>query len=345
MGTEPEIAVIIGAYRREEFLDRAIDSVLHQTLPRAAVEIQVVTDFDASSWRTRYGTEGIEFARDSERSIGRWLLAAARRTRAPLVAFLDDDDEFEPARLAEAVAIFRTHPEIGLYHNRILPIDTEDRPLSEARWGPEDRDPTLERTGAALVPAGSRTGLAPYLTEDGSVAFSASTMIVRRDLLDGPPGDAFGLTNLPDFALVVLAVTHPSALYLDPRRFTRYRRHAANASDRTGQLRIAVDGHATLAAVARARGRDDLADWLERFSVHYDRILRGETVVNGIRGRVPRSRVASEALGYLQFLGRHPAERAARLDVWSAPLYAAGYLALPGLAYRIAAARPTARRN
>jgi len=345
MGADPEISVVVGAYRRTEFVERAITSVLAQTLPRSAYEILVVTDFDASSLRERFAPDGVRFLRDGEPHIGRWLLGAIRQTRAPFLAILDDDDELEPERLAEALAVFRAHPEVGLYRNRVLPIDGEGRPIPEREWRSIDLDAEIEHRGSVLIPPRDPKALGPFLTEDGSVALSASTMIVRRDVLDGASGDAFALTSLPDFAFLVLAATRPSAIYLDARRLTRYRLHASNASVRAGQWRIAIDGHAALASVARARGRDDLAGWLDRFSVHYDRLYRGETVVMGVREHASRRTVVKDALSYLQFLGRHPAERRARLDVWSAPLYAGGYVVLPGLARWIAQARPTARRD
>jgi glycosyltransferase involved in cell wall biosynthesis len=345
MGAGPEIAVVVGAYRRTEFVERAIVSVLGQTVPRSAYEIVVVTDFDTSALRARFASDGVRFVRDGEPHIGRWFRGAIRQTRAPYLAILDDDDEFEPERLAEALAVFHAHPEVGLYRNRVRPIDREGRRIPERDWRPIDLDTEIERRGTVLVAVGDRAALAPFLTEEAGVAFNASTMIVRRDLLDGASEDVFALTELPDFALVVLAVTRPSALYLDARRLTRYRFQGSSVSSRTGWLPHAIEGHASLAAVARSRGRDDLAQWLGGLSVHYDRLYRGETVVQGVRERASRRTVVSSALSYLQFLGRHPAERAARLDVWSAALYAGGYVVLPGVTRRIALARPTGRHG
>ena len=47
--------------------------------------------------------------------------------RAPLVAILNDDDLFEPERLAHVVSIFRERPWLGYYRNRISAIDSEGR--------------------------------------------------------------------------------------------------------------------------------------------------------------------------------------------------------------------------
>ncbi|HXW66890.1 MAG TPA: glycosyltransferase family 2 protein [Thermoplasmata archaeon] len=345
VGPTPEVSVIVGAYRRSEFVERAIDSVLAQRLERSRFEVVVLTDLDAPDLVERYGARGVAFVRSGEPRIGRWLLAAIDRTRAPWIAFLDDDDEFEPDRLASALDVLRSEPGTIFYRNRVRPIDRDDRPIPGPRWRTLDRDPAFDRTGPVRVPTGDRRALAPFLVEDATTSFNSSTMIVGRALFEGPLREAFAATQLPDLALFALSILVPGGLYLDDRRLTRYRVSGSNVSHQVAWLRHAVDGHAALASIARARGRDDLADWLAGLSVHYERMSRGETVVEGVRGRATRARVVDGALDYLRFLGQHPAERHARLDVWSAPLYAGGYLFFPGLAQRIALARPTAARG
>src|SRR5262249_57319122 len=62
-------------------------------------------------------------------------VAAARNTgirlsRAPLVAFLDADDVWMPAKLERQLALFRADPELGVSYTRRLLINEESRPLA-----------------------------------------------------------------------------------------------------------------------------------------------------------------------------------------------------------------------
>ena len=345
MAPTPEISVVIGAYRRSEFLPAAVQSVLAQTAPRDAFEVLVVTDRDDPALARALDRSGVAVRTDPEPRIGAWLLAAVRATRAPLVALLDDDDEFEPDRLQAALSVFRAHPEIGLYRNRVSVIDRAGAPVPMARWSPLARDSRHDRRGPIAVAPGDRRGTMALLEDAAEHSFNSSSMIFRRALLDGDGADAFAATRLPDLALVVLAALSPYALYLDDRRRTHYREAAGSATTRVPWLGIAAESHARLGAYAARRGFPELATWLTDRSVHFDRMFRGESLVERVRAASSRRDVADGAVEYLRFLGRHPREWSAALNVWSAPLYAGGYLLLPGITRRMAITRPTAGRG
>jgi Glycosyl transferase family 2 len=345
MPDDPEIAVVVGAYRRSEFLPAAVQSVLAQTIPRAAFEVLVVTDQDDPNLRRGLERSGVAVRTDPEPRIGTWLLAAIRETRAPLVALLDDDDQFEPDRLAAALAAFRTHPEVGFYRNRVVVVDGAGATVPTDRWNRLELDPSFDRTGPLLVPAGDRARSLDLCRAGATFSFNASTMIVRRELLEGDTAAAFAESQLPDLALAVLAMTSPCAMYLDDRRRTRYRSALGSATHRVDWLGVAAESHARLGAHAERRGFPELASWLGERAVHFDRMHRGESVVESVRSASSRRAVADGAIEYLRFLGRHPREWSTELSVWAAPLYAGGYVLAPGLARRLAVARPTADRS
>jgi glycosyltransferase involved in cell wall biosynthesis len=345
MAALPEVAVVVGAYGRREYLPAAIDSVLAQTFPRSAYEIVVITDLELGDLRSRLDSADVTVVHDTEPRIGGWLAHAARRTTAPLVAFLDDDDEFEPDRLAKAVEVFRAHPEVGFYRNRVRVIDAAGRPIPRERWRTHERDARFDRTGPVAVGPSAGAAVVPLLADDAFVSFNSSTMIVRRELLAGDGGPTFESSQLPDLALAVIAALSPYALYLDDRRLTRFRFYRASVTHRVAWLRDAAESHAGLAAFARARGEDALARWLADRAVHYDRIHRGEAVLEGVLRAASRRDVATGALDYLRFLGHHASERSARLDLWSAPLYAGSYLVFPGLTRRLAVVRAAVLRD
>ncbi len=335
----PAVAVVIGAFGRTAYLRRAVASVLAQTLPRSEFEVVVTKDFSDPELDRSLAADGVVALLDPEPVIGRWLLRAIRSTRAPLVAFLDDDDEFEPERLAHAVAVFREHPEVGYYRNRVRVIDADGRPIDPARWRRLERDEGFDRTGPVQVSAGAKPDVFRRVALDTFVSFNSSTVVIRRELLDGDVGAAFEATELPDLALLVAGVVSPYGLYLDDRRLTRFRYHRENVTHTVDWLRRAADAQAALSALTDRRGRPDFARWLRDRSDHYDGVYRATSIVSEVRTGGPRRRVAELALDYLRFLGDHPAERRADPAVWGATVYAFAYCCWPALGRRIAHAR------
>lgn len=335
----PEVAVVVGAFGRRTYVRDAVGSVLAQSLPRERFEVVVLKDFadpDLDRWLAE---EGVRTVLDREPRIGRWLLHAVRATRAPWVAFLDDDDEFEPERLARVVEVGRAHPEVGFYRNRVLVIDAEGRRVDPHAWRPIERDAAFDRTGPILVRPTDKADLAALVLRTTHASFNSSTVAVRRELLEGPFGAAFESTQLPDLALLVAAAVAPCGLYLDDRRLTRFRHHGQNVTREVEWLRHAVESHANLAAVAGQLGRSDFADRLRATSQHYDRVYRTSAIVAAVRLGSPRDCVAGLTAGYLRFLGAHPDQRELRPDAWVAGVYAALYCLWPGLGRRVALAR------
>ncbi len=103
----PRVSVIIPTYRRPILLAAAIQSVLDQTFQ----DFEIVVVDDASGDNTEQVVQQFRDARlryISHRT--NWRVAAARNTgvlntSGPLIAFLDDDDEWLPTKLERQVAM------------------------------------------------------------------------------------------------------------------------------------------------------------------------------------------------------------------------------------------------
>ncbi|MGA9840261.1 MAG: glycosyltransferase family 2 protein [Thermoplasmata archaeon] len=343
MPTDPDVAVVVGAFARTNYVARAVASVLAQTLPRDRFEVVVLTGFTDPALERSLAADGVTSVVDPEPRIGRWLLRAIRSTRAPLIAFLDDDDEFEPDRLERIVAFFREHPEVGFYRNRVRVIDTNGTSLPPERWRCHEVDAGFDRTGPLLIASEAKAGTLPLIAHDIFGSFNSSTMVVRRELFDGELGAAFEETQLPDIALLMMALLSPYSLFFDDARRTRFRWHGDNVTRRVDWLRHAAEAHASLAELAHRRGRDDFAGWLSGLSAHYDRVFHSATILDGIHRRAPRRRVATDFLDYLRFLGTHPAERRPISEVWPVELYALAYVCAPSWGRRVASAPAAVR--
>jgi Glycosyltransferase like family 2 len=335
----PEIAVVIGAYRRREYLLRAVRSVLAQTIPRDRYELFVTKDFVDPLIDAELAREGIPASVDPDPHIGTWLGRAVHSTRAPLLTFLDDDDEYEPERLARVLEVFRDHPGIGFYRNRVRVIDAEDRPVPPERWRTIERDAAFDASGPVEFGPGVREGLVRFAFLTTRVTFNSSTMALRRSLFDGPTADLFARTQLPDLGLFLAGALGPSGLYFDDRRLTRYRFYGGNVTHRVSWLAESSRCHREAAERAASLGQPELAEWLGEGAVHYERMYRAGRVMDRIGARDSRASVARLSAEYLRFLGRHPAERSMRVDVWAAEAYGLAYCLAPTLARRVRAAR------
>lgn len=339
----PEISVVVGAYRRSEHLASAVRSVLGQTLERDRFEIVVTKSFDDPGLDAAFATEGVRLRRDDEPVIGRWLRRAVRAARAPVVAFLDDDDEFVPDRLAHLAELWREQPDLGFYRNRVAVIDAAGAPVPIERWRRHEVDAGLDRSGPLRRSAQDKTGLWEFGAQRSWATFNSSTMAIRRELLDGPVGDVFERTYQPDTFLFLAGLLAPFAVYLDDRRLTRYRYYGGNVSHRLRRLHDWADSEHEMADLARRGGEREYAVWLDREAAHYERMYRGGLLLRRIGDGADRREVARLTREYLRFLGAHPAERTLTVDAWAAGIYGVGYVGAPSLVRPIARARSAAR--
>lgn len=183
---EPLVSIILPTYRRPELLTRAISSVLAQTYPHW--EILVVDDNDDAS-AGRVATEAFMRRHAAEPRI-RYLkhdhnkgLPTARNTgirasSGPLVAFLDDDDEWAPEKLARQVEVLSGAEDVVLVYTGLEIVDTHGRLIRHMAPDPRGLSPVklLEENWigtpssvmcrrSALVAAGSFDARMPSLED------------------------------------------------------------------------------------------------------------------------------------------------------------------------------------
>jgi glycosyltransferase involved in cell wall biosynthesis len=105
----PEVSVIIPTFDRAAVLPRAIDSALAQSGP--GLEVIVADDGsgdDTPDVLARYARDPrVRVLRLPHGGVCRARNAAVAQARAPLLAFLDSDDEWLPGKLAAQCALLR----------------------------------------------------------------------------------------------------------------------------------------------------------------------------------------------------------------------------------------------
>lgn len=142
-GGGPSISVIVPTHNRAALLRRALASVFGQQFARC----EVIVVNDGSSDETAANL--VQFTDQRLRAIHHptALGAAAARNaglklaRAPVVAFLDDDDEQLPGFLAETVRAHATLPRIDLAWTGVIfrQPDGSEETLEWSRWASSQR--------------------------------------------------------------------------------------------------------------------------------------------------------------------------------------------------------------
>lgn len=337
----PAVAVVVGDFDRRRYVGDALASLARQTLDRSRFEVVLLTGYSDPV----HSAESARVRRVEDRSprIGAWLARGIAATRAPIVTFLNDDDAYEPDRLARVVEQFERYPDLVFYRNRVAVLNADGSARPTDAWRTHERDAAFDTTGPVRVAPGDRARAFELGARTAFVTFNTSTMAIRRTLLDGPTGAVFLRTQTDDQFLFVAAALSDGGMFLDDRRLTRFRFHPGSLTDETRWLGEAEDSYRDLAELSARAGRRDFADWMERRSVHFGRMFRGDGLVDAVAAAAGRRAVARRTAEYLRFLGRHPAERAMNLDTWAAGLYGLAYASgAPGVA-RVARTRKSAR--
>ena len=109
------VSVIIPTYNRENFIKKALDSVIAQTY----LNFEVIVMDDGSTDNTRevvdgYNNKKISYFYQENRGIAGARNAAINKSSGDYIAFLDSDDYWLPEKLERQMALFHEHSEYGM---------------------------------------------------------------------------------------------------------------------------------------------------------------------------------------------------------------------------------------
>lgn len=130
LSAQPKVSVLITNYNYEEFLPRAIDSVLHQSWK----PVEIVVSDDGSEDRScevvqSYIDRGdsLILVRGKHLGMAGCLNAAFHASSGEIICLLDADDYFLPGKLEAVTSAFRSNPESGFCIHRSKRIDHRGR--------------------------------------------------------------------------------------------------------------------------------------------------------------------------------------------------------------------------
>lgn len=135
MTTGPQVSVVIAAYNAERFLARAVRSALGQSY--ANIEVCAIDDGSSDGTprllaELAAGDRRLSWWRQPNGGQARAKNEGIRRTRAPLVAFLDADDFWAPDKLEKQIPLFG-RPEVGVVYSDLACVDERDELFSVPR--------------------------------------------------------------------------------------------------------------------------------------------------------------------------------------------------------------------
>ena len=217
VGHPPRITVVVVAHARRKYLAGALRSIEGQTLPRSDFDVILLTDFEDPELAPEVARLRPSRVSMSPGPLGTWVDMIRGRIRSDLVAFLDDDDRFEPDKLARALEAFQAHAGANYLHHRVRPVGPE-----------EGGGPPGPGAGPRVSPireVGPPEWRARFdLLWDQDAAFNLSSIVVRREVLEAFPELLARVRVSLSTFLFFAALRLDGTVLLDPEALTRYRR-------------------------------------------------------------------------------------------------------------------------
>jgi len=214
---KPRVSVVMATYDGGRFVGAAVESVIAQTCP--GVELIVCDDGSRDDTRAVLATFGerVRVLHQANAGVSAARNAAAAEAQGEFLAFLDQDDAYEPEMLERQLALLATDPDLAFVYADSLVVDQDDR--------------VCGRRGEHLVYA-SGDVLVPLLAGN---FVPLETLVMRLDLFRALGGFRADLKLLEDWDLCLRAARRGRAA-LAEGTLARYRIHDANLSHDTEAL-------------------------------------------------------------------------------------------------------------
>lgn len=213
-GAVPAVSVVIPAYNCAAYIAEALDSVFAQTFKD--FEVVVVNDGSPDTEALEHALapyrERIVYLRQENRGVSAARNTGIRAARAPLVAFLDADDLWEPFYLEDQVAAMRADATLAArYPNTLIFGDV----------------PQAGKTFMDVNPSEGEADIEALLTQRCTVGNSVTA---RREAVMGAGLFDEELKRSEDFDLWLRILARGGRVGYTRRVLARYRRYSGSLS-------------------------------------------------------------------------------------------------------------------
>lgn len=220
MNGAPTVSAIITAWRRERYWLSALRSVLAQTVPPD--EIIIVKTRGLNDYFLSFHNVRVIVVEDSL-SMGAMLAAGMYAATGQVLAFLDDDDEWFPWKVARIKEAFQHNPNIVAFRNERVPMDSMGEPIS-----PE----YAMLSHPVLLDPFSPQAAGQWNDGIRDTCWNLSTYAIRHYTLSKVRHELSQIQGGTDFFVLMAALQQGPVLFT-PECLTRYRVHDGNASHAT----------------------------------------------------------------------------------------------------------------
>jgi glycosyltransferase involved in cell wall biosynthesis len=289
------VTAIIMAHGRREFLREAVASARAQTGTTGTYEVLVTKDFADPYVDALPGVRRLD---STETTAGDMIADAARASRGDLLAFLDDDDVWEPTKIAQVQATFEASPRLGYLGHGQSVINESGRPapMGGAMW----RRQRKLRADLEFPPPISASVVPALWADPGN----DSSITLRRDYLLQREPFLRRIRASIDTFLLWTGLLSPGGVRFSRAPLTRLRIHPENFSRGSrASFRGYVDGYRRMQAdhlqshaivLEMARGVPWAEEALQR------RLRDTQHFLEVAEGTVSRRRMLAELRGSAQ---------------------------------------------
>lgn len=131
------ISVIIVAYHRKEFIKRAIESVINQSLHRTLYEIIVIKNYKDAEIDEFINKNCDKNIYSEYKSLGMKLKEAINASKYDIISFLEDDDLFYFEKLNVVRQEFSRNSKLEYFHNACKIVEADGKFLRYGGFGPD----------------------------------------------------------------------------------------------------------------------------------------------------------------------------------------------------------------
>ena len=219
------ISVIITAYNRKNYIRNAIESVIKQETDASRYELIIVSNYKLET--DQFSTKIPIFNIVMEGNVGEFLYAGIRKAKYDLIAFLDDDDEFESKKLDGILSLFQNDDKLVYYHNSLNYINDNGDPMNYNRMV-ESR---IQRRRLKTVIFNSSEEIEKLeLALKQNADFNLSCIVIRKNYLEPYKKILKSIDSNQDDFFFWTGLISGGNIMVHTERLTKYRVHAMNVT-------------------------------------------------------------------------------------------------------------------
>ncbi len=142
MNSIPQISIIMPVYNRKSLINRAIDSIMEQTL--TDWELLIIDDGSTDGLESLVFPlvekhRNIRYSRHSNRGVALTRNLGILAAQGEFITFLDSDDEFKPDHLQLRYNYMKQHPETDLLHGGVELVGPPDTHYVQDAFDPNKK--------------------------------------------------------------------------------------------------------------------------------------------------------------------------------------------------------------